>query len=277
MSHLSFKDKVAIVTGGASGIGRALCLELSAREIAAVVVADINLQDAQETASAIVDKGGKAHSAQLDVSEAAEVQALIDDMIAQYGHLDYMFNNAGIAMWGEARDMNLEQWRRIFDINLWGVVHGTMSAYRAMIAQGHGHIINTASLAGLVPTPMETAYTATKHAVVGFSTALRAEAAGLGVKVSVVCPGPIQTGIFSATTYVTRYKNTGGDESPLKIKMTTADQCAKLILKGVSRNRGIITVTPYARKLWLLYRLHPGLVFPLFRQRIETSRVARIE
>jgi len=277
MNRVSFKDRVSIVTGGASGIGRALCLELGGREAAAVIVADINIHGAEETASAIVNNGGTARVAQLDVSIAADVGKLIDETIVECGRLDYMFNNAGVAMWGEARDMSPEQWRRVFDINLWGVVHGTISAYRVMIRQGHGHIVNTASLAGLVPAPMETAYAATKHAVVGLSTSLRAEAAGLGVNVSVVCPGPIRTDIFNATTYVTRFKEEVKDSDLASRKMMSATECAQAILRGVARNRGIITVTAYAHWVWLLYRLHPSLVYYLFCRRIMQCRAARCE
>jgi short-subunit dehydrogenase len=107
-----------------------------------------------------------------------------------------MLNNAGIALGGEVRDMDLEHWRRILDVNLWGVIHGTTAAYQVMVKQGFGHIVNTASLGGLIPEPMATAYATTKHAVVGLSTSLRAEAAELRVKVSVVCPGFVQTRTF---------------------------------------------------------------------------------
>jgi NAD(P)-dependent dehydrogenase (short-subunit alcohol dehydrogenase family) len=124
------------------------------------------------------------------------VQELVDETVRDYGRLDYMFNNAGIGMGGEVRDMDLEHWRRVLEVNLWGVTCGTSAAYEEMVRQGFGHIVNTASLAGLIPLPMVAAYCATKHAVVGLSASLRAEAAALGIKVSVVCPGFVETGIF---------------------------------------------------------------------------------
>jgi NAD(P)-dependent dehydrogenase (short-subunit alcohol dehydrogenase family) len=183
VSH--FEDKVVIVTGGASGIGRALCEELGQRG-AKVIVADINVEGAEQVASAITTTGGLARAAPLDVSQVEAVQKLIEETAAEQGWLDFMFNNAGICMVGEVRDMDLEQWRRIVDVNLWGVIHGTTSAYQLMLGQGFGHIINIASADGLMPFPMMTAYSTTKHAVIGLSTGLRAEAAELGVKVSVV-------------------------------------------------------------------------------------------
>jgi NAD(P)-dependent dehydrogenase (short-subunit alcohol dehydrogenase family) len=132
-----------------------------------VVVADINAGGAGQVASTITTASGRARAAHLDVSRAEDVQKLIDETASKHGQLDFMFNNAGIAMGGEVRDMDLEHWRRILDVNLWGVIYGTTAAYRVMTQQGFGHIVNTASLGGLIPEPMATAYATTKHAVVG--------------------------------------------------------------------------------------------------------------
>jgi NAD(P)-dependent dehydrogenase (short-subunit alcohol dehydrogenase family) len=174
---MSFENKIAIVTGGASGIGRALCQELAQRG-ARVVVADINAPAAHQVASALTGAHQQAVSACVDVSQEQSVQTLVYETVAQYGRLDYMFNNAGIGLVADLRDMTLEHWRRIVDINLWGVIYGTTAAYHIMLQQGAGHIVNTASAAGLFPSAaLGTAYTATKHAVVGLSTAFRPEAA----------------------------------------------------------------------------------------------------
>lgn len=190
----AFADKVAIVTGGASGIGRALGQELAQRG-ARVVLADINGQSAQATADAMTSAGGRARAAAVDVRDADAVQRLVTETAATYGRLDYMFNNAGVALAGKTRDMTLADWNRLIDVNLRGVVHGVVAAYPVMIAQGFGHIVNTASAAGITPTPGLTGYATTKHAVVGLSTSLRGEAARHGVRVSVVCPGLIDTPI----------------------------------------------------------------------------------
>ena len=271
----SFKDKVAIVTGGASGIGRALCEELGRRG-AAVVVADVRGDEAGAVAAGITAKGGRAHAVQVDVSKEGEVRALVEETVRQHGRLDYVFNNAGIAVVGEVRDMGLEHWRRILDVNLWGVIHGTMAAYPAMVRQGFGHIVNTASAAGLVPVPMLTAYAATKHAVVGLSLSLRGEAAALGVKVSVVCPGQIRTDIPRTTEYV----GVRREDIMARIrseKMMDPAKCAQVILRGVARNKAIITVTGLARVLWWLYRLHPSLPGLLLRRGVRDFRAMRRE
>lgn len=272
MDH--FKDKVAIVTGGASGIGRSLCEALGQRG-AVVIVADINAEGAQQVASAIIRAGGQARAAQLNVSQAKNVQNLTDETASEYRQLDYMFNNAGIAIVGEVRDMDLEHWRRILDVNLGGVIYGTTSAYQVMSKQGFGHIVNTASVAGLVPNPLLTAYSTTKYAVVGLSTSLRAEAAELGVKVSVVCPGVIRTGIIDAVTVVKVKHEEMIDKLSSTFRMMDAADCARCILRGVERNKAIITVTAFARWAWWLYRLHPALLGPIGRKIVKDFRSLR--
>ncbi len=242
-----FKDKVAIVTGGASGIGRAVCEELG-KEGTTVIVADIDTGSAEQVASGIVSAGGTAQASYLDVTSAENVEKLVNQTADKYGHLDYMFNNAGIAIHGEARDMNLEHWQRIIDINLMGVLYGTTSAYERMLKQGFGHIVNTSSILGLVGMGMNVLYGTTKHAIVGLSTSLRAEAAGLGVKVSVICPGFIQSKLYDSATVV----NADNDEfyKQLPFKRMDVTRAAKKILKGVKRNKGIIVFPFFANFMW---------------------------
>lgn len=253
---VNFQGKVAIITGGASGIGRAIGQQLS-KLGAIVVLADINAKLAKETAENIIKNGGKAQPATVDVSDAAAVQRLVDNTVAEHGRLDYMFNNAGVVLFGEVRDMTLDQWRRIVDVNLYGTIYGVAASYPRMIEQGFGHIVNTASLAGLAPLPVAVAYSSTKHAVVGLTTSLRAEAADLGVKASVVCPGLIDTPIKDTLTSLDFDKQKAIDGMPIKFR--SADYCAKVVIDGVARNKPIITVTFSAKILWLLYRFSPSL------------------
>jgi NAD(P)-dependent dehydrogenase (short-subunit alcohol dehydrogenase family) len=194
----AFTGTVAVVTGGASGIGRALC-EALARRGARVVVADRNAAGADEVARASAALGGQARGAAVDVTDADAVEHLIDETVRDDGRIDFLFNNAGIAVFGEELDVSLEDWREVINVNLWGVVHGIRAAYPRMVRQRSGHIVNTASMAGLSPACLELSYTASKYAVVGLSRGLRAEAAAYGVKVSVVCPGFIDTPILRVT------------------------------------------------------------------------------
>jgi NAD(P)-dependent dehydrogenase (short-subunit alcohol dehydrogenase family) len=251
-----FKNKVAIVTGGASGIGRALC-ELLGQRGAIVIVADIHLAEAKQVALSIRKAGGEAGALWLDVSQAQAVQRVIEETVSEYGLLDLMFNNAGIAVSGDMRESSLEEWQKIINVNLLGVVYGTTAAYSVMIEQGFGHIVNTASLAGLVSAPMLTAYSTTKHAVVGLSTSLRAEAADLGVQVSVICPSFVQTPMLEQSAITDH-----GWAKGLKSKMLgviSAQKAAQKILKGVERNRAFIIFPFQARFAWWFYRLYPNV------------------
>ena len=271
----SFKDKVAIVTGGASGIGQALCEELGRRG-AKVVAADIHQERAERVVAAISATGGKAEAARLDVTRSEEVQKLVDRTGSGHGRLDYMFNNAGIATLGEVRDMTPEQWERIIQINLMGVVYGTTAAYSRMVKQGFGHIVNTASQAGLYPVSGTTSYALTKHGVVGLSTSLRTEGAGLGVKVSVICPGPVVSRIVEDATRVGKYEWDVFSEVPQFMLMDTA-KAARVILRGVARNRAIIVFPFLARYLWWLHRISPAIPGFLARVMTEGNRRYRIE
>jgi len=249
-----FSGKVAIVTGGASGIGRALSRELSSRG-ARVVMADVNEAGVRAAAA---ENGAAASGVGVDVCERDAVRALVEDTAAAQGRLDFIFNNAGIAIIGDAVDMAAEDWDRLIDVNIRGVVHGVEAAYPLMVRQGFGHIVNTASVAGLTPVPGFTGYALTKHAVVGLSTSLRAEAARYGVRVSAVCPGLVQTSIVDhAKMLAITDRNAALEQTPLKLH--SVEGCARTIADGVERNRAIITYTGEARAMWTLYRLAPSL------------------
>ena len=270
----NFKEKISIVTGAASGIGRALCEELG-REKAVVVACDINTEGLQEVTSEIKEAGGQAISAHLDVSQSGDVTNLVNKTSDEYGRIDYIFNNAGISVSGEVRDMSVEHWQKVVGVNLMGVVYGTTAAYPLMVKQGSGHIVNIASLAGLLGYPINTPYATTKFAVVGLSTSLRYEGDKLGVKVSVVCPGYIDTGIYNATTILKADREKVLANMPFK--MMAVKKAAQLILRGVIRNKAIITFPFYAGLLWWFYRLHPALLSPLNRKAVKDFRALRAE
>jgi NAD(P)-dependent dehydrogenase (short-subunit alcohol dehydrogenase family) len=130
-----FQNRVAIVTGGGMGLGQALCEEL-ARQGAMVVIADLDSDAASQVAQRLQQIGAQAQAMHIDVANEAEVAHLIEHTVAEYGRLDYLFNNAGIAIGGDARDLSVEQWRRVLDVNLLGVVYGTLYAYQVMVQQG---------------------------------------------------------------------------------------------------------------------------------------------
>jgi NAD(P)-dependent dehydrogenase (short-subunit alcohol dehydrogenase family) len=269
-----FTGKIAIVTGAASGIGRAVAMRLGALG-ATVCVADINEPGAKETASLITAAGGSACAAKIDVTKSSDVNKLVDGVAKRHGRLDYMFNNAGIAIVGETRDMTDDHWKKIIDINLMGVLYGTLAAYRLMVRQGFGHIVNTASLAGLIPVPLESSYSLTKYGVVGLSTSLRGEGAALGVKVSTICPG------FVRTPIIDNYTAVGFDSADMRSqqprKMTDVADAARIILAGVAKNKAIIPVGSDCHIAWRLYKVWPSLVEFFGRQGMKEIRKIRKE
>ena len=252
---MSFAGKHAIVTGAGSGIGAALCRALDLAG-AHVVCTDIDGSAAEATASSL---SPRARAATLDVTDAGAVQAAVDDVVGRAGRLDLMFNNAGIVWGGETELLTLDQWNAIIDINLRGVVHGVVAAYPQMLRQGDGHIINTASMAGLAAGGQLTSYVATKHAVVGLSMALRSEAVPRGVGVLVVCPAAVETPILDKGAV----GSFGGRDYFLKTqggKAYDADQLARDILRANERNKAILVKPTVAHAQWLFARLAPVMM-----------------
>ncbi len=239
-----FEDKMAVVIGGASGIGAALCRLLS-KERARVVVADLDFPRAEALAREL---GGPAEAFKVDITNRESVEALIAHSLAQ-GAIHLLINSAGILVQGEAQDLTETDWSRVLSINMHGAITATMSAYRVMVKQGFGHIVNMASLSGLNPPPFHLPYVTSKYAVVGLSIALRAEAKPHGVKVSVVCPGNVATPMISALPH-----------RPSRLTPTISPEFAAVeILRGVRLNRPVIVFPAYARVFWLLERNTPWL------------------
>jgi short-subunit dehydrogenase len=230
-----------------------------------VVLADRQIELAEEVASKICVSGRKAMAMKVDVTDFRAVEQLVQETVARTGRLDYIFNNAGIGIGGNVSQFGIEDWNQMVDVNLRGVINGVQSAHRVMRSQGFGHIVNTASMAGLTPSPGNVAYAATKHAVVGLSSSLRAEAAKLGVRVSVLCPGFVRTAILEGGG---KYGKMLIDLSPEqhrqmleiieKFKPLSPDIFAKKALNSVAKNKAIIIVPGWWKLLWLLNRLFPS-------------------
>jgi NADP-dependent 3-hydroxy acid dehydrogenase YdfG len=270
--------KIAFVTGGASGIGAALATKLVDGG-ADVWIADRQIGAAQELAQRLTGGGAKAHAIELDVRSYPAFERAVAEAVQQSGRIDYLFNNAGIGVGGEVDSYTLDDWNDVFDVNLRGVVHGIQAVYPIMIRQHSGHIVNTASMAGLVTTASQASYTATKHAVVAISKTLRVEAQRHGVRVSVLCPGAIRTPILTGGVYG-RIGMSGVSDEELhkaweRLRPMAPEKFAERALRAVLRGDGIIVLPAWWKAWWYLERLSPALSMRFAK--VTLTRIRELE
>lgn len=268
-----YTGKVAVVTGAGSGIGRAIARRLD-HHGARVHCADINA----EAAAALAGELTNAIAHTLDVTDAQAMQALADRIHAEEGRVDLLFNNAGIGHAARLLDTALEDWRAVLDINVMGVVHGIHAFLPRMVAQSTvSHIINTASGAGLIPHPKMAVYTASKHAVVGLSTSLAAELGDSNVKVTILCPGVINTGIAKRTHMRGETKSHQSTTVAFYEKNGAAPEKVAVDVLNDVRKRRLFCLTPRVEIGigWFVYRLSPRLAIVLMRGQINRILGAR--
>lgn len=226
--------------------------------------------------TAAAGDGGRATARTVDVAREQDVRRMVEQTAAAHGRLDYLFNNAGIGLGGDARDLTLDHWRRVLDVDLYGVLHGILAAYPIMASQGFGHIVNTSSAAAFFPDPGNAPYATAKHAVVGLPLSLRLEGADLGVKVSCVCPGFVRTSIYQNADVINMNLPPGVPREQLAgapAKMMEPSRAAQVILDGVARNQAVIAFPASIRWARRAYRLFPRLIErELLRQLRELRR-----
>lgn len=248
--------KVAAVTGAASGLGRAMALAF-AEEGMQLALADIEAAKLEPVEAAIRDKGARSFSMRVDVSKAAEVEAFAERSVKELGAVHVVCNNAGVALSGAAWENSEAEWQWILGVNLWGVVHGVRAFAPRLIAQNEGHIVNTASVAGLISPPGMGAYCVSKHAVVTLSESLLHDLRerGAAVGVSLLCPAYVPTGIAdsernrpSAIEGAAKSKERLAKEAMLKKAVAagklSADDVARAVVAAVKENRFYILTHP---------------------------------
>ena len=271
----AFGGRVAIITGGASGIGAALGREI-ARAGAHVVLADRQLELAESVAASIRSNGGSAIAVELDVRELSSMTRVLQTTLDRFGAVHFFFNNAGIGVGGEVAEYEPRDWDDVFDVNLRGVAHGIQAVYPVMIRQRDGHIVNTASVAGLLPTPGQVSYSATKHAVVGLSKSLRVEAKRHGVRVSVVCPGVIRTPLLTGGKYSRlKLQDLRGEKLEEfwdRLRPMDPDVFAKKVVAAVARNEAIIVVPAWWKLFWWVDRVSPALSLRIMERQFARMR-----
>ena len=252
----SFERRVAVVTGAASGIGRALAVAL-AKEGAELALCDVNEEGLKETEDRARGAGAKVTTARLDVADRAAVHAYAEGVAEAHGRVNLVVNNAGVALEASVEEMSYEDLDWLMGINFWGVVHGTKAFLPHLKAAGEGHVVNVSSVFGLIAVPTQSAYNAAKFAVRGFTEALREELEieACGVSATCVHPGGIRTDIVRNA----RLGSTGPlrrtrDELVIefdRMARTSADDAARIILDGVRRNQRRVLIGTDA---WIIDR-----------------------
>lgn len=267
-----YTDKVALVTGGGEGLGRALCMALVMQN-ARVVCTDLKQELLDHTRSLIQSAvpGATIETMVLDVRDREQVVEVIDKVRFNHGRIDYLFNNAGISIAGEIRDLDSVHWRNVIGVNLFGMISMATEVYRTMLEAKQGHIVNIASISGLTEyTALTTPYGVSKHGAVTFSKHLRLEALDFGVKVTTVCPGAISTNIGENMKFIN--SGDGMKERSLDFiaKGIAPNQAAQIILKGVAKNKKMV-IFPGSFKTYY----HVTKIFP-FLDKILTIRLIRL-
>jgi NAD(P)-dependent dehydrogenase (short-subunit alcohol dehydrogenase family) len=258
-----FNNKVVLITGAGSGIGRATALQFSALG-AKIAVVDVNDQGAAETVSMIDAKGGQAKAFHCDVSSLDSIEQLADAVEDSLGPVDILMNNAGIGAAGLLVDVKMDTWEKVLGINVMGVVNGCHVFVPRMIARGlGGHIINTSSAAAFIAAKEMIAYSTSKFAVFGFSESLRAQLAEHNIGVSTICPGLINTPIVANTLFEGDKLEAGAREKAVALyerRNYPPSKVAAAIIKATQKNKAVVPVSPEAWIMYWLKRFLPGLV-----------------
>lgn len=261
-----FKGKIAIITGASTGIGLGLSRGLIARG-AEVYMSSRTPENIAAAAESLRQYGGRVHARVVDVRDEDAVQKYIR-YVGSRGSIDYIFCNAGVGFGQAFTITKREDWNTVFDVNLFGVVNCIHAVVPIMIKQGYGHIVNTASLCGIVPIPYQTVYAASKYAVVGFGEDLRYEMSFHNIKVTTVCPGAVDTMIFYRSLDYKLHM-----ELPKPPAAISIDQAAKEILEGVEAGRNIVPIEDFARKMYHAIGTNPSevddMMWQLANQRHE--------
>lgn len=264
-----FQDKVIIITGGGSGLGRALAIRM-ARFAARIHILDIHRNHAIETKDQIAKMDGMASYHQVDVTDYNQLSEIFDHILRKEGRIDILINNAGMSITGEVQDLKLDHWRKSVELNLMGSVHGITVVYPLMVKQGFGQIVIISSMAGLAPIPLIVPYVTSKYALVGLSRSLRLEGESLGIKVNTVCPGRLDTALLDSSEILGVNREQFLKKVPFRA--VSLSKAVQIIMKGIISNRSMILFPAYVRWLWWAERYMPFILNPFYRYSLKQFR-----
>ncbi|MGB6087640.1 SDR family NAD(P)-dependent oxidoreductase [Parvibaculum sp.] len=256
----TISGKLAVITGAASGIGRATAIEL-ARRGARVAVTDVNRDGLAETEALIKAAGGEVTTYLLDVADRDAFHAFAQEIEETQGGADIVINNAGVAQIARVEDLTYDDFEWVMNIDFWGMVYGTKAFLPQLQAKGSGHIVNVSSLFGLLAVPSQAAYNSAKFAIRGFTEALRHEMRGTEIRVSCVHPGGIKTNIVRNARFLQSTQATEREEAVTgfdRIARTTPERAGIVIVDGIEKNRERILIGMDAKIIDLLQRLMPA-------------------
>lgn len=263
-----FPEKRVVITGAGSGLGRSLALRF-AREGWRVAIADLNEARMQETLGLVEQAGGSGLAQRCDVCSANEFSALAERVRQAWGGADVLVNNAGIATGGSVVESRYEDWQRVLDINLMGVVRGCKSFVPMMLAQKSGHVVNIASFAGIASPPNMASYNVAKAAVISLSESLRAETIDEGVDVSVACPSFFKTNLTESITAPSDQWMKRFTEVVMERSKVSAEDVADDIFRAVHEGRFMVITHDDARMQWRLKRAAPEFFYRMVRDKLK--------
>ncbi|MEM7549401.1 MAG: SDR family oxidoreductase [Bacteroidota bacterium] len=267
-----FEGKVVLITGATSGIGEEFCRQLAERG-AVTMVSGRNLEKAEQIAFSIKEAGGQGEALKIDTSVRPDIQKGVDTVFNKHGRLDLIINNAGFMSMGEFYEMDDENIESMLSTNIDGVVFGCYYAYRKMKEQRFGQIVNISSQAGLMPVPGMTAYSTTKHALIGLTSSLREEAKAFGVQVNVVCYGLIQSEILKKGDI--RGIDVEETLNWMRFKPVKTDVAVRKTIQALKKDRPIIMIPGYTKFLSSMNRWFPSLMRVLVKRSMKEYRAMR--
>ena len=259
----TIRGKKAMITGAAGGIGRAIALALAAEgaDLHLLDIDDVNLASTVAEARKL---GVDAAGSHCDLARPQEISAAIEAILERWGDVDILVNNAGVAYYGPTERMTASQCDWLLGVNLLAPIQFTRELLPTLLERQEAHILNVCSVGGLLAIPKIAAYHATKFAMVGFSSSLRAEYVRRGLGVTALCPGIVRTNILNAAAK-------GQPAKPIPVPprwlTTSPEYVAARAVKAICRNHALVVIPPLGKALWVLQRLFPALMAWLFRVR----------